>query len=43
MQGIVAALLIATLAYMAVEYKQCNDAGGTYVRGFVWMECINGD
>ncbi|CAM0074524.1 hypothetical protein VPHK251G3_0066 [Vibrio phage K251 g3] len=42
MNGVIAAFIITVMVYMAVEYKQCEASGGTYVRGALWMQCIGG-
>lgn len=33
-------LIVIVLVVLAHGWRECNRAGGKYVRGLVWMECI---
>lgn len=34
-------VVIFTWMFIGVGYQNCTEAGGQYVRGVVWFQCIN--
>lgn len=39
--GVLVAVTVAIMVAMGLGYVECRDAGGQYVRGLFWMECID--
>jgi hypothetical protein len=41
LSGLVFVGILSVFVAIGVQWKGCHDAGGTFVRGAVWFQCID--